>query len=262
MRAQRLPDGSYRVLRGETRPKVQRESSHLSPDRLVVCAKRPPAPSPHTHLHCPLREAQRCSGSALPYRVPNSGGFNFVNSCVNDATAHPDVLSDRSQPLSPLLVIMRVAESRLLKKESSVITADDIFTMPLPHKPRLSIQLNFRPLDIEEGEKEPETPMAPTTPQLPEPLPTIKIKSEPPSSTEMLDSKQAGELRRSQDSRRASWLTSPSYSSSSLLPTYTPCQGDLSDGELRLSDPPGEVDTQNDCKDPPEQSPNDISHQF
>lgn len=197
--------------------------------------------------------------SALLHLVPT---LIFIALCAKRNVAQ-DLLFPimcQIQPLPSLLVIMRVAESRLLKKESSVITTDDIFSISVPHKPRLSIKLNFRPLDIEEGEKEPETPTAPT-PQLPEPLPTIKIKLESPSSAEMLDSKQTDELWKSQDSRRASCLTSPSSSSSSWLPTYTPCWEDLNDGELRLFDPPGEVNTQNDHNDPPEQSPNHIFHQ-
>lgn len=125
---------------------------------------------------------------------------------------------------------MRVAQNRFLNKESVVVTADEILSASVPHRPRLSLKLNFRPnnsLDIEGGEKEPETPMAPTTPRLPEPLPFVRIKSDPPSAVEMLDSEQMDGLWKSQDSRRVSWLTSPSSSTSSYLPTYSSAQEDL-----------------------------------
>jgi hypothetical protein len=125
---------------------------------------------------------------------------------------------------------MRVAQNRFLNKEGAVVTADDILSSSAPHRPRLSLKLNFRPidtLDLEEGEKEPETPMAPTTPKLPVRLPFVKIKSGPPSAVEMLHSEQIDGLWKSQDSRRVPWLTSPSSSTSSYLPTYSSAREDL-----------------------------------
>lgn len=125
---------------------------------------------------------------------------------------------------------MRVAQSRLLNGEGSVITTDELLSASTPRRPRLSLKLNFGPhnsLNVEEGESFCETPMAPTTSKLPEPLPFVKIKSGPPSAIEMLDSEKMGELWKSQDSRRVSWSTSPSSSTPTYLPSYTSSREDL-----------------------------------
>lgn len=149
---------------------------------------------------------------------------------------------------------MRVAQGRFLSKESAVITAEEILSAPAHRRPRLSLKLDFRPhntSDIEGGEKSPETPMAPTTPKLPEPLPFVKIKSDLPSAVEMLDSEKMNGLWKSQDSRRVSWSISPSPSTPSYLPTYTPGK------DLRADDPLSEVNNYNRS---PEPSPSDTFH--
>lgn len=151
-----------------------------------------------------------------------------------------DAPLDYVQPLSPLLIIMRVAQSRLLNREDAVITADELLSTPAPRRPRLSLKLDFRPrnlLEAEEGESWCETPMAPTTPRLPEPLPFVRVKSDPPSAIEMLDSEKMGGLWKSQDSRRTSWLTSPSSSTPTHPPSYAGSRDDLSIGKVPLHDP-------------------------
>lgn len=137
---------------------------------------------------------------------------------------------------------MRVAQSRLLNGEGAVITADELLSTSAPRRPRL--KLDFRPhnsLDVEEGESWCETPMAPTTPKLLEPLPFVRIKSGPPSAIEMLDSEKMDDLWKAQDSRRASWSTSPSSSTPTYLPSYTSSREDLRIEEFHR--PPGVVDT-------------------
>jgi len=159
---------------------------------------------------------------------------------------------------------MRVAQNRLLKRESGVITADELLSGSVPRRPRLTLKLDFRPRnasDVERGESWIETPMAPTTSRLPEPLPFVKVKSGPPSAIEMLDSEKMGGLRKSQDSRRASWLTSPSSSTSTHLPSYTSSQEDLRIGDSRLYDPLGAVGTpRNSYSYSPTTSPSDASY--
>ena len=163
------------------------------------------------------------------------------------------------QPLSPLLVIMGVAQSRILNGDSAVITANDILSAPAHRRPRLSVKLDFRPphtFDIEAGEKCPETPMAPTTPRLPKPLPFVRVKSDPPSAIDMLDSEKMDELWKSQDAERAPWLVSPSSSSSSYLPAYTTGQENLGIDEHRIGDARLEDgETPSDCNHPQEPIP-------
>jgi hypothetical protein len=154
---------------------------------------------------------------------------------------------------------MRVAQRRFLSKESTVITAEEILSAPAPRRPRLSLKLDFRPhstLDIEGGEKSPETPMAPTTPKLPEPLPFVKIKSDLPSAVEMLDSEKMSGLWKSQDSRRASWSISPSSSTQTYLPTYTP------GNDMRADDPLVEANALNNYYPSPESSSSDTPYSF
>lgn len=126
-----------------------------------------------------------------------------------------------------------------------MVTTDDILSGSTPRRPRLSLKLDFRhpnTLDLEGGTTWLETPMAPTTSRLPEPLPFVRVKSDPPSAIEMLDSEKRDGLWKSQDLRRAdSRLASPS--SSSYLPSYRSSQDDLRIDELRLHDPPGIVGT-------------------
>ena len=141
---------------------------------------------------------------------------------------------------------MRVAQNRFLDKESAVITAEEILSSSAPRRPRLSLKLDFRPhdtLDVERGEKAPETPMAPTTPKLPEPLPFVKIKLDSPSAVEMLDSEKMNGLWKSQDSRRASRSITPSPSTPSYLPPYTLGQ------DLRADNPLVEANTSNNHND-------------
>ncbi|KAF9652721.1 hypothetical protein BDM02DRAFT_3183406 [Thelephora ganbajun] len=169
------------------------------------------------------------------------------------------------QPLSPLLVVMRVAQSRLLDREGAVVTADEILSASASRRPRLSLQLDFRPrdsLDIEGGESWCESPMEPTTTKLPDPLPFVRLKLDPPSAVEMLDSEKMDGLWKSQDSRRASWLTSPSPSTPSYLPTYASSQDDLKIDEFRLHDPSeasSVVTTPNSYNFPPAPSIRDTS---
>lgn len=152
---------------------------------------------------------------------------------------------------------MRVAQGRFLNKESVVITAEEILSTPTPRRPRLSIKLDFRPRnasDIEGGEKEPETPMAPTTPKLPEPPPFVKIKSDLPSAVEMLDSEKMDGIWKSQDPKRGPRSISLSSSTPSYLPTYTPEQ------DPRVDDPPVQVNASNDYSYPPKSSPSDTRY--
>ena len=192
--------------------------------------------------------------------MSNSGEFRFVFACPGGGEARADVLLDYMQPLSPLLVIMRVAQSRLLNKEGAVVTADELLSGSVPRRPRLTLKLDFRPRaisDIEGGVSSSEAPVAPTTSKLPEPLPFVKVKSDPPSAIEMLDSEKMDGLWKSQDSRRASWLISPSPSTPSYLPCYATSQDDLRVDEFR---PPGVVDTPNSYDHTPALSPSDTSY--
>ena len=161
--------------------------------------------------------------------------------------ARADILLVHVQPLSPLLVIMRVAQSRLLNREGGVVTTDDILSGSAPRRPRLSLKLDFRrrnTSDLEGGITWLETPMAPTTSRLPEPLPFVKVKSDPPSAIEMLDSEKMDELWKSQDLRRAdSRLDAPSSSIRSYLPSYRSSKDDLRIDEFRIHDPPNIVNT-------------------
>jgi len=157
-----------------------------------------------------------------------------------------DILLDHVQPLSPLLVIMRVAQSRLMNGEGGVVTTDDILSGSAPRRPRLSLKLDFRhrdTSDLEGGATWLETPMAPTTSRMLEPLPFVKVKSGPPSAIEMLDSEKMDGLWKSQDLRRAdSRLPSSSPSTPSYLPSYRSSRDDLRIDGFRLDDPPGIVD--------------------
>ena len=150
---------------------------------------------------------------------------------------------------------MRVAQSRLLNRESGVVTTDGLLSGSTPRRPHLSLNLDFRPRDtsdVERGATWLETPMAPTTSRLPEPLPFVKVKSDPPSAIEMLDSEKMGGLWKSRDSRRVdSWLNSPSSSTPSYLPSYRSSQDDLRIDEFHLHDPPGVVNTPNSHDHPP-----------
>jgi hypothetical protein len=98
--------------------------------------------------------------------------------------------------------------------------------------------------------------MAPTTPKLPEPLPFVRIKSDLPSAIEMLDSEKMGGLWKSQDSRRASWSISPSSSTPSYLPTYTPVK------DLRADDPLDEANLSNNYNRSPAPSPSNTFYSF
>ena len=119
---------------------------------------------------------------------------------------------------------MRVAQRRLLGGEGAVVTADEFISTSTPRRPRLSVKLDFRPrdsLDIEEGESSCDTPTAPTTPKLPDPLPFVRVKSGPPSATEMLDSEKIDGLWKAQGARRVSWPP-PSPSPTQVYPpSYT-----------------------------------------
>jgi len=191
--------------------------------------------------------------------MPNSGEFYFVCACFSGPKAQTDTLLDFVQPLSPLLVIMRVAQSRLLNKDGGVITSDDLLSGATPGRPRLTLKLDFRPRDtsdLEGGATWSEIPMAPTTSRLPEPLPFVRVRSGPPSAIEMLDSEKMDGLWRSRDSRKAeSWLTSTS--SSTPLPSYRSSQDDLRIDEFRQHDPLRVVNTPNHT---PAVSPNDTSY--
>ena len=148
--------------------------------------------------------------------------------------------------MSPLLVIMRVAQSRVLNKESGVVTGDELLPMSAPCRPRLSLKLDFRPRDfsdLEEGESRCDPPMAPTTRRLPKPLPFVMVKSGPPSATEMLDSEKMGGLCKSQDSRRASRTTLSSPWTLTYLSSCASSRDDLEIEEVRLPGPPGVVNT-------------------
>ena len=125
-----------------------------------------------------------------------------------------------------------------------MVTADGLFPTSAPCRPRLSLKLDFRPRDssdIEEGESRCETPMAPTTPMLPKPLPFVMVKSSPPSATEMLDSGKMDGLCQSQDSRRASWSTSSSLLNLTYLPNWASSRDEMEFEEVCLIDPPGMV---------------------
>jgi len=230
VRVQFLLDDSHRAIHDAEYSKKQHEPSPVQPDRLHVCTKRLVLSGPHPRLHRPLCAAEPRSEPALPHYMSNSGKFRFAFACPGDAEARADVVLDYMQPLSPLLVIMRVAQSRLLNKEGAVVTADELLSGSVPRRPRLTLKLDFRPRatsDIEGGVSWPEAPVAPTTSKLPEPLPFVRVKSDPPSAIEMLDSEKMDGLWKSQDSRRASWLISPSPSTPSYLPRYATSQDDL-----------------------------------
>ena len=175
--------------------------------------------------------AEPRSEPTLPYCLSNSGEFCFVCACSSGPEAQADILLNHIQPLSPLLVIMRIAQSRLLNKDGGVVTSDDLLSGAAPRRPRLSLKLDFRPRDtsdLEGGATWSEMPMAPTTSRLPEPLPFVKVKSDPPSAIEMLDSEQMDGLWKARDSRKAeSWLASPSSATTSYLPSYRSSQDDL-----------------------------------
>jgi len=121
-----------------------------------------------------------------------------------------------------------------------VVTGNELLPTSAPRRPRLSLKLDFRPRkfsDLEEGESWCDTPMAPTTPMLPRPLPFVMVKSGPPSATEMLDSEKMGGLCKSQDSRMASQTTlSPTWTL-----TYPPSSASSRDDlGIEEPDPPGE----------------------
>ena len=140
---------------------------------------------------------------------------------------------------------MRVSQSRVLNREGGVVTGDELLPTSAPHRPRLSLKLDFRPRDfsdIEEGESQCETPMAPTTP-IPKPLPFVMVKSSPPSATEMLDSEKMGGFCESQDSRRASRTASSSPWTLTYPSSCASSQDDLGIEEVCLPDPPGVVNT-------------------
>lgn len=145
--------------------------------------------------------------------------------------ARADILLEYVQPLSPLLVIMRVSQSRLLNKEGGVVTTDDILSGSTPRRPRLSLKLDFgspNTSDLEGGATRLEVPMAPTTSRLPEPLPFVKVRSDPPSAIEMLESEKMDGFWKAQDLRRVeSRLTSPSSTTPSYLPSYRSSGDDL-----------------------------------
>ena len=141
---------------------------------------------------------------------------------------------------------MRVAQSRVMNREGGVVAGDELLPTPTPCRPRLSLKLDFRSRklsDLEEGESQCETPMAPTTEKLPKPLPFVMVKSGPPSATEMLDSEKMGGLCKSQDSRRASRTTSSPPWTLTYLSSCASTQDDLGIEEVRLPDPPGIVST-------------------
>lgn len=166
---------------------------------------------------------------------------------AGSTNARADILLEYVQPLSPLLVIMRVAQSRLLNKEGGVVTTDDILSGSAPRRPRLSLKLDFGPpntSDLEGGAMRLEAPMAPTTSRLPEPLPFVKIRSDPPSAIEMLDSEKMDGFWKAQDLRRAeSRLTSPSSVTPSYLPSYRSSEDDLRIDGFPQPDLPNLVNT-------------------
>ena len=125
-----------------------------------------------------------------------------------------------------------------------MVTGDELLPMSAPRRPRLSLKLDFRPgdpLDIEEGESRCETPMAPTTPKMPKPLPFVMIKSAPPSATEMLDLEKMSGLCKSQDSRKAPITTSPPSWTLTYLSSCTSSQDESEIEEVLIRDPPGVV---------------------
>ena len=175
--------------------------------------------------------------------------FRRVFVCAGGTNSQADILLDCVQPLSPLLVIMRVAQSRLLNKEGGVVTTDDILSGSTPRRPRLSLKLDFgspNASDLEGGAMRLQTPMAPTTSRLPEPLPFVKIRSDPPSAIEMLDSEKMDGFWKAQGLRRAeSQLTSPSSATPSYLPSYRSSGDDLRIDGFPLPDPLNFVNASN-----------------
>jgi hypothetical protein len=173
--------------------------------------------------------------------------FRRVFVYAGGTNGRADILLDYVQPLSPLLVIMRVAQSRLLNKEGGVVTTEDILSGSTPRRPRLSLKLDFGPpntLDLEGGGTRLETPMAPTTSRLPEPLPFVKVRSDPPSAIEMLDSEKMDGFWKAQDLRRVeSRLTSPSSATTSYLPSYRSSGDDLRIDGFPQPDPQNLVNT-------------------
>ena len=259
MCTQCLPDDSHRVLHdGDWRD--QHEQDNLSQGRRNVRPEYLVLPDSYTRLHCPLRAAEPRPEPPLPNCVSNPGKYFFAFLCTSDAAARADVPLDHLQPLSPLLVIMRVAQHRHLNRDGVVVTTDELLSASAPHRPRLTLKLDFKPRDssdIEEAESWCETAMVPVSPELPGPLPFVRIKSGPPSAIEMLDSEKMDGLWKSQDSRRASWLISPPPSAPIYLSSCTSSRDDLRAEKFPLHDRPVVEDASNIPYYPPTPPPSD-----